>query len=104
MTHDGFVNIRIKPPKDTKGIHRMNLPADTTVTICGPQSTPQRKQFERVLQWENQASPYPCGVMELKSCNPFAKEVTVKSSREVYCRKMGLVGFKVNESVGKKRE
>ena len=40
--------------------------------------------------------------MELKSCNPFAEEVTVKSSREVYCRKMGLVGLKVNESVGKK--
>ena len=31
----GFINIRVKPPLNTRGIKRMSLPADATVTICG---------------------------------------------------------------------
>ena len=104
MINKGFVSIRIKPPMHNKGISFMKLPADSTVTVCGPHvSQEQREQFERALrEWEELPSPYPCGTMELKSNNPYCKEVTVKSSREGYCRKMGLVGLKVNESVAKK--
>ena len=36
MNCNGFINIRIKPPLHSKGIKRMQLPCDVTVTLSGP--------------------------------------------------------------------
>ena len=47
---EGFVNIRVKPPLHTRGIRRMTLPADVTITICGPSFTESQRSLLQALE------------------------------------------------------
>jgi hypothetical protein len=51
MHADGFINIRIKPPINSRGLRRMTFPADVSITVCGPAFTLlQREAIKRCEQ------------------------------------------------------
>ena len=44
FSKEGFINIRIKPPLNTRGMKKMQFPTDVTVTISGPHRTTRQEQ------------------------------------------------------------
>ena len=95
----GFINIRIKPPLNSRGIRRMSLPADTTVTVCGsllPDGNAELlAEIEQVF--ESVASEYITHSVRLPSSNPCAKILTMKSTRSEFVQRHGLVELKWEE-------
>ena len=90
---EGFVNIRVKPPLHTRGIRRMTLPADVTITICGPSFTESQRALLHALEsfFSLLDSGFITASVVLPMYTPVAREVTVRSSRDEFVAKHGLV-------------
>jgi hypothetical protein len=95
----GFINIRIKPPLNSRGIRRMSLPADTTVTVCGSLLPDGNSELlnEIVKVFEDVKSDFFTYSMNIPSSNPCAKILTMKSSRSDFIRRHDLIELKWEE-------
>ena len=95
----GFINIRIKPPLNSRGIRRMSLPADTTVTVCGSLLPDGNAELLAEIEhvFESVASEYITHTVRLPSSNPCAKILTMKSTRSEFIQRHGLVELKWEE-------
>jgi hypothetical protein len=95
----GFVNIRIKPPLHSKGIKRMALPCDVTVTLCGPFWS--KGQLDSLKDLEKAFNSLPSdffsAVCELPAASPITRQLTVRSSREQFIKEFGLAGVRFDE-------
>ncbi len=88
MQAEGYINIRIKPPMNTKGLKRMSFPADCTVTISGPIATPKQVHaLEHYAEVFNSIdSQYFVSEKEISSSSRFARRITMKSTREEFIK------------------
>lgn len=95
----GFINVRIKPPLHSKGIKRMQLPADVTVTLCGPYQSKVQLEALRDLEraFNGVPSDYVSAICELPATSPITRQLTVKVSREEFIKHHGLAGLKFDE-------
>ena len=95
----GFINVRIKPPLHSKGIKRMQLPADVTVTLCGPYQSKVQLEALRDLEraFNGVPSEYVSAICELPATSPITRQLTVKVSREEFIKHHGLAGLKFDE-------
>lgn len=96
LNSNGFVNIRIKPPMHARGIKRMTLPTDVTVTICSPSGTSDN--IHQLLAIENIFlsidSGYITVSVEMQNTSTIAKELTLRSTRDDFINRYNLIGLR----------
>ena len=96
----GFINIRIRPPLHSRGIRRMTFPAEITVTICSPVNTSSQLADYTTLceHFASMDSHYITASVEMPLASKLAKEIIVRSSRNEFVAKYGLVSLRWDEN------
>jgi hypothetical protein len=96
----GFINIRIRPPLHSRGIRRMTFPAEITITVCSPVNTESQLADYKTLCEHFMAmdSHFITASVELPLANKFAKEIIVRTTREEFITKYGLVSLRWDEN------
>ena len=97
----GFINIRIRPPLHSRGIRRMTFPAEITVTICSPVNTSSQLADYTTLceHFASMDSHYITASVEMPLASKLAKEITIRSTRNEFVAKYGLVSLRWDENV-----
>ena len=77
----------------------MTLPADVTVTVCGPAHTESQAYTLQVLQryFDSIDSGYLTATVEINAVDPLAKTLAVRTTREEFVTAHGLVGLRFEE-------
>lgn len=77
----------------------MTLPADVTITICGPARTEQQGYTLRMMEqyFESIDSDHFTALVEIPTTSALARTLTVRTSREEFIITHGLVGLRFEE-------